>query len=128
VDLLSQARYCIVSPEPIKESDGLISNDFLGAKADFHDTENLRTKLRWLAISSLSLDFIYNTSHSKQGAFYDSGFTDTERKNANTYLNPTSNVLGKNERRSDDFTVKVRIPTHRDRTFQSIVTSDYDAS
>nr|VFJ58489.1 MAG: iron complex outermembrane recepter protein [Candidatus Kentron sp. DK] len=90
-----------------EEGDGRIDNGFLGRKVDFRDDENLRAKLRFLPTDVLSLDFVYNTYRSEKGAFYDSVFTDSESRNSDTFLEPTSNVPGHSRRRGNDFTLKM---------------------
>nr|VFK67013.1 MAG: TonB-dependent Receptor Plug Domain [Candidatus Kentron sp. UNK]VFK72458.1 MAG: TonB-dependent Receptor Plug Domain [Candidatus Kentron sp. UNK] len=94
-----------------KDSDGLIDNDFLGAKVDAYEATDLRAQFRWLATDNLSLDLVYQNSRLDGGSNYDGIIPNGPNgnpnyKNSGTFIAPYMNTPGTTERDTDDLHLK----------------------
>lgn len=91
-----------------KESDGLISNAYLGEDVDFYNSDDIRGKLMWFASDNLIVDFRLASSRLEGGAVYDVAFFDnTGPDNTNTEQSPITDILGDSERKIDEVSVKL---------------------
>jgi iron complex outermembrane recepter protein len=97
-----------------KDSDGLITNSFLGQKVDFYEASDVRMKLGWIATDRLKLDLRFSRSNLDGGAIYDVGFwNNSGPQNTNTERDPVTDILGTSERDTQEITLKVDWATSR---------------
>lgn len=90
-----------------KTFDGLIDNDTLSREADFYDAKDFRGKLLWEATENLSFDLRYSYSDLDGGGLADSVPGVGPAENADNFVDPLSNILGKSDRTVDDASLKV---------------------
>lgn len=89
-----------------KKSDGQISNTFLNAKVDALDHDNaLRAKLLLMPTAGLQIDLRASVVDYAAGATWDSIVKDGKPA---TIVAPRSNILGRTEGRSEDFSAKLQ--------------------
>lgn len=89
-----------------KDSDGLIENTTLNQKVDNSTAKDIRAKLLWHASEDVTIDLRYNFSDLEGGAISDSSLPGGAL-NSNTFVAPSSNVLGNSQREIDDASLKV---------------------
>lgn len=91
-----------------KESDGQITNTYLGKEVDFYESTDIRGKLTWHPSDAVIVDFRLATSQLEGGALYDVAFfDDSGPDNTNTERSPITNVLGDSTRDIDESTLKL---------------------
>ena len=91
-----------------KTSDGMIGNTYLKQNVDAIDKDrNIRAKLLLLPSSEVSVDLRVSTNEVKAGATTDS----IVMGNPSVIAYPKSNMLGKTEGSTDDFSAKIEVET-----------------
>lgn len=88
-----------------KNSDGLIENTFLKAKADPYEDNTGRVQIRWRPTGRLSIDGRASVSHTNGGAVLYSIFPTTGFANDFSFP-PEANILGSSARAMHDYSVR----------------------